>query len=433
MADVGDVVIQGGDTIANHDRIAAAARTVAARGALLVAFGGDHSISFPLGCGLEALGPFDVVHVDAHADFLDELDGARLSGASQLRRLAELPFVDSVSALGLRNVDRSEIDGLRALGGRWATTRDVVERGPSRVVADTVRAGAALYVTVDLDVLDTSVAPGHSLPEPGGLGYAELRALLAEIARRGRAVAVDVVELNPARDPSGAHRPRGRVDGRAPPERDPRLSGASPREQAARAGDHGRVDHLPVDGDGPAAGGARGLGGVDHAPRPGELVGGRREGVMDDRELAGVDARLRREAEGLRRDRLGPQRGLVAEREAGTVDRPGSLAAAASSTRALRAWSSSRPSGPGVTPSSAPRSTTPSMTATTRGCAVTSNAARSLAGGLDQCDDRRSAGVERVDRPGKARRARPSAPRRRRGRGRRARRGRPRRGACRGR
>ena len=204
MADVGDVVIQGGDTIANHDRIAAAARTVAARGALLVAFGGDHSISFPLGCGLEALGPFDVVHVDAHADFLDELDGARLSGASQLRRLAELPFVDSVSALGLRNVDRSEIDGLRALGGRWATTRDVVERGPSRVVADTVRAGAALYVTVDLDVLDTSVAPGHSLPEPGGLGYAELRALLAEIARRGRVVAVDVVELNPARDPSGA-------------------------------------------------------------------------------------------------------------------------------------------------------------------------------------------------------------------------------------
>ena len=168
MADVGDVVIQGGDTIANHDRIAAAARTVAARGALLVAFGGDHSISFPLGRGLEALGPFDVVHVDAHADFLDELDGARLSGASQLRRLAELPFVDSVSALGLRNVDRSEIDGLRALGGRWATTRDVVERGPSRVVADTVRAGAALYVTVDLDVLDTRSRRAIRCPSRAG-------------------------------------------------------------------------------------------------------------------------------------------------------------------------------------------------------------------------------------------------------------------------
>jgi len=44
---------------------------------------------------VDVLGPFDVVHVDAHADFLHELDGARLTGASQLRRLAELPFARS--------------------------------------------------------------------------------------------------------------------------------------------------------------------------------------------------------------------------------------------------------------------------------------------------------------------------------------------------
>jgi agmatinase len=203
MADAGDVAIQGADTTANHDRIARAAAAIAARGALLAAFGGDHSISFPLGRGLEALGPFDVVHVDAHADFLDELDGARLTGASQLRRLAELPFVGSVSALGLRNVDRAEIDGLRELGGRWATTREVVERGPETVVADAVPVGRDLYVSIDLDVLDPSVAPGHSLPEPGGLSYAQLRALLAEVARRGRVIGFDVVELNPARDPAG--------------------------------------------------------------------------------------------------------------------------------------------------------------------------------------------------------------------------------------
>jgi arginase family enzyme len=66
-----------------------------------------------------------------------------------------------------------------------------------------VREGAALYVSVDLDVLDASVAPGHSLPEPGGLSSAELRALLVEVARRARVVAFDVVELNPDRDPAG--------------------------------------------------------------------------------------------------------------------------------------------------------------------------------------------------------------------------------------
>jgi agmatinase len=204
MADVGDVVIDGSDTEGNYSRITDAAKQIAARGALMVAFGGDHSISYPLGLGMEPMGAFDVVHVDAHTDFVDEHRGSRLTGASQLRRLAELPFVGTVSALGIRNVDRSEIDGLRELGGRWATTRDVLERGPAEVVRDTVPEAAALYVSIDLDVLDSSIAPGHSLPEPGGLDYRQLRAILAEVARRGRVVGFDVVELNPARDPSGA-------------------------------------------------------------------------------------------------------------------------------------------------------------------------------------------------------------------------------------
>jgi agmatinase len=203
MADVGDVAIQGSDTEANYERIAAAARTIAECGSLMVAIGGDHSISYPLGLGMEPLGGFDVVHVDAHADHLDELGGARLTGASQLRRLAELPFVGTVSALGVRNVAREEVDGMRELGGRWATSLDVIELGADRVVEETVAESEAIYVSIDLDVLDASVAPGHSLPEPGGLDYRRLRSLLAAVARRGRVIGFDVVELNPARDPAG--------------------------------------------------------------------------------------------------------------------------------------------------------------------------------------------------------------------------------------
>jgi len=204
MADVGDVAIQGSDTEANYGRITGAARGIAERGALMVGIGGDHSISYPLGRGMEPLGEFDVVHVDAHTDFLDELDGARLTGASQLRRLAELPFVGTVTALGVRNVDRAEVDGMRELGARWATSLDVLERGAVDVVRETVPETEALYVSIDLDVLDSSVAPGHSLQEPGGLSYRQLRAILVEVARRGRVIGFDVVELNPARDPSGA-------------------------------------------------------------------------------------------------------------------------------------------------------------------------------------------------------------------------------------
>jgi agmatinase len=204
MADVGDVVIQGSDTEGNYDRITAAARAIAERGTLMAAVGGDHSISYPLGRGMEPFGEFDVVHVDAHADFLDELDGSRLTGASQLRRLAELPFVGTVAAIGIRNVEREEVDAMRALGGRWATSLDVIERGAGAVVREAVPERRALYVSIDLDVLDLSIAPGHSLPEPGGLDYRQLRAILTEVARRGRVIGFDVVELNPSRDPSGA-------------------------------------------------------------------------------------------------------------------------------------------------------------------------------------------------------------------------------------
>jgi agmatinase len=173
---------------------------IAERGALMAAVGGDHSITYPLGRGMEPLGEIDVVNVDAHADFVDDMPGGRLSGASQIRRLAELPFVRSVTELGLRNAEREEVDGMRELGARWATTADVLERGGAAVARDLVPESDALYVSIDIDVLDPSVVPGTTLPEPGGLSYRRLRELLAGVAGRGRVVGFDVVELNPPHD-----------------------------------------------------------------------------------------------------------------------------------------------------------------------------------------------------------------------------------------
>ena len=204
MADLGDVYVQGADEARNFNRMSAVARGVVESGALLVAIGGDHSISFPLARGVSEVEPIAVVHVDAHADFLDDLDGARFSGASQLRRLAELPAIRGVAALGLRNVARAEVEGMRELGVGWATTADLIERDPEGVVRELVPSEAPLYVTVDLDVLDIALVPGTTLPEPGGLTYRQLRETLAAVARRGRIVAIDVVELNPPYDPSAA-------------------------------------------------------------------------------------------------------------------------------------------------------------------------------------------------------------------------------------
>jgi agmatinase len=200
MADVGDVVIQGSQLRANFERMTEAVHRIARSGALPVAVGGDHSISFPLVRGMEPVGEIDVVYLDAHADFLDEVDGSRFSGASEMRRISELPHVRGVTALGIRNVDRAELDGMRLLGVRWATARELIEGREADVVAELVPQSPAIYVSIDLDVLDISLTPGHSLPEPGGLSYRQLHAVLDRIARQGRVVGFDVVELNPALD-----------------------------------------------------------------------------------------------------------------------------------------------------------------------------------------------------------------------------------------
>ena len=83
---------------------------------------------------------------------------------------------------------------------RWATARELIEGRGADAVADLVPHSQRLYVSIDLDVLDISLTPGHSLPEPGGLSYRQLHAVLERIARRGKVVGFDVVELNPALD-----------------------------------------------------------------------------------------------------------------------------------------------------------------------------------------------------------------------------------------
>jgi agmatinase len=203
MADCGDVGITGAQIDENLERITEVSRTIAER-SLVVAVGGDHSISFPVGRGMERFAPIDVVHFDAHADFVDHFFGARFSHGSQLRRLSELPFVRSITAIGLRNVFREEYEDLRSYGAGIATSLEVLDDGPAQVIERLVPAGGNLYVSIDIDVLDLPIVPGTTLPEPGGITYRDLRSLLHHTAQRGRVVGFDIVELDAPHDVSGA-------------------------------------------------------------------------------------------------------------------------------------------------------------------------------------------------------------------------------------
>jgi agmatinase len=199
MADCGDVLVAGGDVILSHDRITAVTRRMADRGSLVVAVGGDHSVSFPVGRGVaEVHGAVDVVHIDAHPDFADVIFGSKLSHGSQLRRLFELKTIDRITALGLRSADADQVEDMKRLGVAYASTKAVLDEGPSAVVERLVRSDRPLYVSIDIDVLEGALVPATTLPEPGGLAYRELRELLEAIAGRGRIVGFDIVETSAA-------------------------------------------------------------------------------------------------------------------------------------------------------------------------------------------------------------------------------------------
>jgi len=213
LADLGDIDLMpslGAEE--NFERITEVARLVASRDALPVAVGGDHSISFPAGRGaMSRYDSVDIVHLDAHADFDDEIGGSKLTHGSNLRRLSELPNVRNITALGLRHVWRTAYEPMLEYGVKFASSRLMFQESPTEIVGQLVPKAENIYVSIDIDVLDASIVPGTSLPEPGGLTYNMLIETLAAVATRGRIIGVDIVEVNPMNDASSSYSMAARV------------------------------------------------------------------------------------------------------------------------------------------------------------------------------------------------------------------------------
>jgi len=202
VVDVGDVLILPSDFGPNFDRITESIRRVRRRGAFPVVLGGDHSITFPVVRGFDEIkGKIHIVQFDAHLDFGVEPRESRLSHAKSMRRSSELPFVSGVTNIGVRglNDDEDLIEGRKRGVLDAVPARRALELGWKKVMASIPKA-EHYYVTIDVDVLDPSLAPATGTPVPGGLSYYQLKDALRELARGRDIVGFDVVEYSPAYD-----------------------------------------------------------------------------------------------------------------------------------------------------------------------------------------------------------------------------------------
>ncbi|MBN8631672.1 MAG: arginase family protein [Rhodobacterales bacterium] len=166
-----------------------------------VMLGGDHGVTIPALHGLKALDrPVHLVQIDAHIDWRDEVRGAKLGYSSPIRRASELPWIKGITQIGIRgsgSARAQEVADARAWGAKLVTA-DTVHADLSAVLSG-LQGQGPFYLTIDLDGLDPSVAPGVAGPAPGGLRVEQVRPILAALAREGL-VGMDVVELAPSVD-----------------------------------------------------------------------------------------------------------------------------------------------------------------------------------------------------------------------------------------
>jgi len=177
------------------ERVAQMARRVVRDGKFLIGLGGEHTVTVGLVQGVLArYRRLSVLQIDAHADLRDRYQGSPFSHACVMRRIRELGL--PVVAVGIRNYSAEEARFIRRSGQCVISARDV-RQTPDWIERAVEALGEQVYVSIDIDGFDPACAPGTGTPEPGGLDWYQVAGLLAEVARRRRIVAADVVEVVP--------------------------------------------------------------------------------------------------------------------------------------------------------------------------------------------------------------------------------------------
>ena len=200
FVDTGDLDLPHGAAARAVDAVARTAAGLARQGAVPFMLGGEHLLTLGAVRGVrERYADLVVIQLDAHADLRDEYQGERLSHATVMRRVTELVGPDGLFPLGIRSGSAEEIAWGRA-HTRWPQAAgDLAAQARAAAAA---AGGRPVYVTIDIDVLDPSEAPGTGTPEPGGVSFTQLVAAL-DALQGLNIVGCDLVEVAPPLDPSG--------------------------------------------------------------------------------------------------------------------------------------------------------------------------------------------------------------------------------------
>lgn len=200
LCDSGDVDFPSGDTEAALASIRAEASRIFRSVKRPVFLGGEHLVSLPAAeAALEHFPGLAVFQWDAHADLREDYTGLKLSHACVMRRILELEGVGPLRQFGVRSGTHEEFKWMRA----HDTMRPLTPEAVAAALKET--GDRAVYLTLDVDVVNPGEMPGTGSPEPGGPGIDALIECIRVLDASGaRIIGADVVELAPEWDSTGA-------------------------------------------------------------------------------------------------------------------------------------------------------------------------------------------------------------------------------------
>jgi agmatinase len=198
FADLGDMDIAGDSVQTSLSKIESAIAEILHLKALPLSIGGEHTITLGVIKGLKRIYPeFVVVHLDAHTDLRDDYEGNPLNHATVIKRVTEIIGAENLIQLGIRSGTRQEFQWMKDNGALLHWTAGAEKHLLKRLGAKPV------YLTLDLDVMDPALFPATGNPEAGGWFYSDMERFL-RVLTEVNLIGMDVVELNPSLDPSGA-------------------------------------------------------------------------------------------------------------------------------------------------------------------------------------------------------------------------------------
>ncbi|WP_411291944.1 agmatinase [Sphingorhabdus sp.] len=192
LQDLGDLQLSDVDCVADDALIKQAVVQAFGNSAIPLLLGGDHAVTYPVVAALaQHHGPLNILHFDAHPDIYENFEGNPRSHASPFARILEAGHAKRIVQVGIRTLNRH----CREQAHRYnVEILPMLDFRPEHVpVLD-----GPLYISIDIDGIDPSEAPGVAHPEPGGLTVREVLSILSR--QRAHIVGADIVELNPARD-----------------------------------------------------------------------------------------------------------------------------------------------------------------------------------------------------------------------------------------